>query len=266
MRCVSRLPPLGQHAAAPGLAYVLGCPAGYAWPRPPGKGKGGYLTCSLPNRNPIMMGFLVGQTYTRAFGPRTLVLSYRLRAACAEAALPAAAVLGALLAGAAAPGKSSVTVSPPPGVSARLAVPPLAVTSRCTMARPSPVPPGLMVVNRRKARWRSSALMPGPLSPTVIRAPDGVAEVASVTWSPGLSASRALAIRLSRICSRCPSPIQATAGPSAEVPDGPENPPASLLIPRAPDAPAPPPAGVAASAMSRSSATGSHARTRSPAT
>src|ERR1700727_1119390 len=59
------------------------------------------------------------------------------------------------------PGKSKVTVSPPPGVWLRLAVPPLEVTSRCTMARPSPVPLGLEVLNRRNAR--SPAASPSPL-------------------------------------------------------------------------------------------------------
>ena len=45
------------------------------------------------------------------------------------------------------------------------------------MARPSPVPFGFEVVNRRKARSRSSALMPGPSSVTVICAPAAVAVV-----------------------------------------------------------------------------------------
>jgi hypothetical protein len=43
-------------------------------------------------------------------------------------------------------GNSRSTVSPPPGVSASLIVPPLLVTSRCTMARPRPVPFWLPVV------------------------------------------------------------------------------------------------------------------------
>jgi hypothetical protein len=44
-----------------------------------------------------------------------------------------------------------VTVRPPPGVWARLAVPPFDVTSRCTMARPSPVPLGFEVLKRSDA-------------------------------------------------------------------------------------------------------------------
>src|ERR671935_2727655 len=76
MRCVSRLPPLGQDAAAPGLALVLGCPAGYARCSLAGKGTRGYLACSLPNRNRIMMAFLVCQTYTRGLRPGFLVPSY----------------------------------------------------------------------------------------------------------------------------------------------------------------------------------------------
>ena len=95
-----------------------------------------------------------------------------------------------------------MTVSPPPGVSPSLAVPPFEVTRRCTMARPSPVPFGFEGLNRRKARSRSSAFMPGPLSVTVIWAPAVVTVVATVTWPPALSASSALAIRLSRTCSR----------------------------------------------------------------
>jgi hypothetical protein len=44
--------------SAPGLPFVLGCPAGYAGWSATGKGESGYLTCSLPNRNPIMISFL----------------------------------------------------------------------------------------------------------------------------------------------------------------------------------------------------------------
>jgi hypothetical protein len=82
-----------------------------------------------------------------------------------------------------------MAVSPPPGVSVSLAVPPFEVTRRCTMARPSPVPFGLEVVKRRKARSLSSALMPGPSSATEICAPAVVAVVVTVTCPPALSAS-----------------------------------------------------------------------------
>src|SRR5580693_6596258 len=72
--------------------------------------------------------------------PGALVLSYILAAVAAVAvvapapgpALPLPTAFGT-------PGKSSVTVRPPPGVSCRRAVPPLETASRCTMARPSPV-------------------------------------------------------------------------------------------------------------------------------
>ena len=70
------------------------------------------------------------------------------------------------------------------------------------MARPSPVPFGFEVVKRRKARSRSSALMPGPSSATVIRAPAVVADAVTMTRPPALSASSALAMMLSRTCSR----------------------------------------------------------------
>src|SRR5271157_276388 len=168
-----------------------------------GKGTRGYLACSLPNRNPIMIVFLACRTDTRglllgfcAFLQGTL--AYRLSAAWL--AVPSDA--GALPLGAGTPGKSRMTVSPPPGVSVSRAVPPFEVTRRCTMARPSPVPFGFEVVNRRKARSRSSALMPGPSSATVTCAPAVVTAAVTVMWPPALSASSALAIRLSRTCSR----------------------------------------------------------------
>src|SRR5580700_10971125 len=113
------------------------------------------------------------------FLPGVLVLSYRLITSWTEV------LEGALPLGPGAPGKSRVTVRPPPGVSSSRAVPPLEIASRCTMARPSPVPFGLEVVKRRKARSRSSALMPGPLSRTVIRTPPAVADVVSRTILPG---------------------------------------------------------------------------------
>src|SRR5580693_5362005 len=62
-------------------------------------------------------------------------LSYRLMTSWIEVLeVPGAATLP-LVTG--TPGKSSVTVSPPPGVSSSPAVPPLEMASRCTMARPS---------------------------------------------------------------------------------------------------------------------------------
>src|SRR5580693_2149846 len=147
------------------------------------------------------------------FPPLVLVLSYRPPAGRPQAAYRLRAACGLVEVAAEAPplaagtaGRSSVTVRPPPGVSVIRAVAPLEVASRCTMARPSPVPFGFEVLNRRNALSRSSAVMPGPLSLTTRRAPDCVAVALTTTWSPGLSASRALAIRLSRICSRCPSP------------------------------------------------------------
>src|SRR3984885_15363858 len=167
--------------------------------------------------------------------PGVLVLSYTLRTSYTEVtevteAAEVAEAPDALPLGAGTPGKWSVTVRPPPGVSSSRAVPPLEVASRCTMARPSPVPFGLEVVNLRKARSRSSALMPGPLSLTVTCTPAALTAVLTRTRLPASSASRALAIRLSRICSRCPSPIQASTGPPAERPAAP------------PERPAPPPA------------------------
>ena len=106
-------------------------------------------------------------------------------------------------------GSRAMTVSPPPGVSASRAVPPLEVTRRCTMARPSPVPFGFEVVKRRKARSRSSALMPGPSSATVIRAPAAVA-VAVTDHVARRSARRA------RWRSGCPGP--APGGPRRSRP------------------------------------------------
>ena len=98
-----------------------------AWPRlrpglsrrlclvaPPGKRTRPYLACSLPNRNRIMMALLACQTYIRAFGPRTLVLSYRLTTSCVEALVLVTALAGAPVLGAGAPGKSRETVRPPP--------------------------------------------------------------------------------------------------------------------------------------------------------
>src|SRR5690348_17461707 len=155
-------------------------------------------------------------------------------------------LFGPVLLGAGTPGNSRVAVSPPPGVSDSRAVPPFEVTRRCTIARPSPVPFGLEVVKRRKARSRSSALMPGPSSATVIRAPAVVAIVVTVTWPPALSASSALATRLSSTCSRCPSPIQASTDERTPLP--------------------PLPPSTASSTMPRSSATGCHATSRSLAT
>src|ERR1700722_4865082 len=111
------------------------------------------------------------------FPPLVLVLSYRLRAACGL--VEVAAEAPPLAAGTA--GRSSVTVRPPPGVSVIRAVAPLEVASRCTMARPSPVPFGFEVLNRRNARSRSSAVMPGPLSLTTSRAPDCVAVALTTT-------------------------------------------------------------------------------------
>src|ERR1700677_4480885 len=251
-------------------------PARYsAWPRirpglsrrlclvvPAGKGTRGDQACSLPNRNPAIVALLAGQTYIQVFRPASWCLptrNYRLTTSGIESVWPATAlpelVLPALLLpalvllAAVTPGKSRVTVRPPPGVSARLAVPPFEVTRRCTMARPRPVPLGLEVLKRRNARSRSSALMPGPSSATMICAPDAVPAVVTTTWFPALSASSALAIRLSRICSRCPSPIQARA-----LPRPPSPPPfARDVASRA----------VARSTISRSSATGCHPATRS---
>src|SRR5436190_7945184 len=87
---------------------------------------------------------------------------YRLARSCADGGYSAPVLFGPVLFGAGTPGNSRVAVSPPPAVSDSLAVPPFEMTRRCTMARPSPVPFGLDVVKRRKARSRSSALMPGP--------------------------------------------------------------------------------------------------------
>src|SRR6516162_3645303 len=42
-----------------------------------GKGTRGYLACSLPNRNPIMMAFLAWQTEIRGFRAGSLVPSYK---------------------------------------------------------------------------------------------------------------------------------------------------------------------------------------------
>src|SRR6516162_3856071 len=164
---------------------------------------------------------------------------YRLARSCAAEGYSAPVLPGALF-GAGTPGKSTMAVSPPPGVSASRAVPPFEVTRRCTMARPSPVPFGFEVVKRRKARSRSSAFMPGPSSATVIRAPVVVADAVTMTRPPALSASSALAMMLSRTCSRWPSPIQASSGGRG--------------------------GDTARSMMPRSSATGCQAATRSLAT
>src|SRR5579859_4565421 len=106
MRCVSRLPPLGQHAAR-------------AWPRihpglsrrlclviPAGKGTRAYLARSLPNRNRARVVLLACQTEIRGLRPGFLVLSYMLRAA-GEGLSEALRVAGT-------PGKSRMAVSPPP--------------------------------------------------------------------------------------------------------------------------------------------------------
>src|SRR5262249_12601700 len=180
---------------------------------------------------------------------------YRLARSCADEGYSAPVLFGPVLSGpvlfgAGTPGNSRMAVSPPPGVSVSLAVPPFEVTRRCTMARPSPVPFGLDVVKRRKARSLSSGLMPGPSSATAIRAPAVIAVVVTVTCPPALSASSALAMRLSSTCSRWPSPIQASTGERVPHP----LPPASL------------PPSPASSTMPRSSATGCHATTRSLAT
>ena len=54
-----------------------------------------------------------------------------------------------------------MTVSPPPGVSDSSADPPLAVTSRCTMARPRPAPGGLVCYRGQPAKERAHRrLMP----------------------------------------------------------------------------------------------------------
>src|SRR2546426_4225675 len=116
---------------------------------------------------------------------------YRLARSCADEGYSVAVLFGAVPFGAGTPGNSRVAVSPPPGVSVSLAVPPFEVTRRWTMARPRPVPFGFEVVKRKKARSRSSALMPGPSSATVIRAPAVVAVVVTVTCRPALSASSA---------------------------------------------------------------------------
>src|SRR5271157_2187361 len=188
---------------------------------------------SLPDRHPGFSPGVLVPFYKEA-------RAYRLSAACGEVLSDAEP----LPLGAGTPGKSRMTVSPPPGVSVSRAVPPFEVTRRCTMARPSPVPFGFEVVNRKKARSRSSALMPGPSSATVTCAPAVVTAAVTVIWPPALSASSALAIRLSRTCSRWPSPIQASTDAGAR---------------------ALPTAG-ASSVMPRSSATGCHATTRSLAT
>src|SRR5712671_7957690 len=144
--------------------------------------------------------------------------TYLLARSCADEGDSAPVLFGAVLFGAGTPGNSRVAVSPPPGVSVSLAVPPFEVTRRCTMARPRPVPFGFEVVKRKKARSRSSALMPGPSSATVIRAAAVVAVVVTVTCPPALSASSALAMRLSSTCSRWPSPIQASTDERAPPP------------------------------------------------
>ena len=117
-----------------------------------------------------------------------------------------------------AAGRSSVTVSPPPGVSDRAADPPLDVTSRCTMARPSPVPPGVLLANRRNApRCCALAHAPARRRPRRPARPGRPAGALTRTWPPAGTASSALASRLSRICSRCPAPgwRRTGAGPSA---------------------------------------------------
>ena len=131
----------------------------------PGKGTRGYLACSLPNRNPIMMALLACQTDTRgsATGLGAFLQAEHVPTAgqrCLRRALSDAAVAVRRRHAGEVEGRSARRLVSRSG----RAVPPLEVTSRCTMARPSPVPFGFEVVNRRKARSRSSALMPGPSS------------------------------------------------------------------------------------------------------
>jgi hypothetical protein len=97
-------------------------------------------------------------------------------------------------------------VRPPPGEPDSDKVPALASTRRSTMAGPSPVPPVWPGANRRNARRCCSALITGPSSATVITAWPLAAVAAMRMLPPGRSASRALAMRLSRACSRCSFP------------------------------------------------------------
>src|SRR5207247_9541380 len=107
-----------------------------------GKRTRGYLACSLPNRNPNMMAILAWQTEIRGLRARSLVPSYKPRArglggsspggsrayrparSCADEGYSAPVLFGAVPFGAGTPGNSRVAVSPPPGVSVSLAVPP----------------------------------------------------------------------------------------------------------------------------------------------
>ena len=119
---------------------------------------------------------------------------------------------------------SMITDRPPPGVSSRVAVPPFELTRRCTIASPSPVPPGLAVVNLPNARARSLALMPGPSSATTTRTPPTMCAGGGVTVSSTSPME-------SRPGASCPVPSRAdsaaadpedeaptAAGPGAEAP------------------------------------------------
>src|SRR6185437_4978666 len=117
-----------------------------------GKGTRGLLACSLPNRNPIMMAVLAWQTEIRGLRAGSLVPSYKPARLQAGEVLRGRRVLRArvvrprvirpCVARCGHAGEFEDGVSPPPGVSDSLAVPPFEVTRRCTMARPSPVPFG----------------------------------------------------------------------------------------------------------------------------
>src|ERR1700749_1548724 len=181
MRCVSRLPPHGpaRRSAWPHIRPRLSrrlCLVVFRW-------EGDTRLSDLlvaesepehdrtPGLPDIQLCFP-----RRVFGAFLQGHHYRLARSGVDGGFSAAVLLGA-----GTPGKSRTAVSPPPGDSASWAVPPLEVTRRCTMARPSPVPFGFEVVKRRKARSRSSALMPGPSSATVTHAPAAVDVAVTMT-------------------------------------------------------------------------------------
>ena len=110
---------------------------------------------------------------------------------------------------------SMITDRPPPGVSSRVAVPPFELTRRCTIASPSPVPPGLAVVNLPNARARSLALMPGPSSATTTRTPP------TMCAGGGVTLSSTAPMESSRPDASCPVPSRAdsaAADPADEAP------------------------------------------------
>ena len=65
-------------------------------------------------------------------------------------------------------GRQMVKRLPCSGADSTSMRPPWAVTMRCAMARPRPVPPGFFEMNGWKIRRCSSGEMPGPVSATLI--------------------------------------------------------------------------------------------------